>query len=331
MIIASVGKDVSKLCFDVHMLLGDKEYKRQFANNMSGLSACLKWLDSFEVDQFNIVFEPTGRYSELLANYFSNRSKYRLFQENPRKISEYRKTIDFRSVDDQRAARVLALYADERATRPERYKLRQFEPKTKAQLALRDVGVRLRGLYKRKNALENHLECGLVDKCIIRDTKAELKSVEKEIAKTLKYAKSIINQDPQLKEDVRRLDTIVGIGELTAIILVSMVDFRKFDCPRMLAIFLGLSNKRKTSGTSVHEKERISKAGNPAVRTALFYPAMSAIEANPQLREFAARLKAKGKIYPVIRTAVTRKLVMLAWTLLAKGIDYDPAHVGGPN
>ena len=98
-----------------------------------------------------------------------------------------------------------------------------------------------------------------------------------------------------------------------------------------LAVFLGLSNQQKTSGTSVRTKERITKAGSPEVRAALYFPAMTAIEKNPQLREFADRLKAKGKLYPVVRTAVTRKLVMLAWTLIKKGVDYDPSHVGGPN
>jgi len=314
------------------MLLGEEQYERQFSNNTLGLRSCVKWLESFKhVDQFNVVFEPTGRYSELLAKFFVERPRFCVYQVNPRKISEYRNSIDFRRTDDRRSARVLAMFGEERATRPGRYGLHPYQPKTESQLALRDVRVRLRGLYKRKCALENHLECGLVDKEIIRATKTELKGLEEAIDKTLEYAKSIIKKDPQLNEDVRRLDTILGIGLKTAIALVCLIDFRRFENSRALAVFLGLSNQQKTSGTSVRTKERITKAGSPEVRAALYFPAMTAIEKNPQLREFADRLKAKGKLYPVVRTAVTRKLVMLAWTLIKKGVDYDPSHVGGPN
>lgn len=331
MIVASVGKDVAKPWFDVCVLLGDDTHEQRFPNNQTGFRSCLKWLESFAADRYNVVFEPTGRYSELLAQYFHDRSKFHLYQANTRKISEYRDSIDFRTIDDRRAASVLAMYAEERASRPERYGLRQWQPKTEGQLALRDVRVRLRGLYKRKSALQNHLECGLVDPQIIRDTKAELKRVETELDKTIEYAKSIINKDSQLSDDVRRLDTILGVAEKTAIALVCLIDFRQFDSGRGLAVFAGLSNQRKTSGISIRSKERISKAGSPEIRAALYFPAMSAIEDNPQMREFAERLKTKGKIYPVIRTAVSRKLLMLAWTLIKKGVDYDSSYRGGPN
>lgn len=329
--VASVGNDVGKTWFDVCVLLESEKHEHRFPNNSTGLKNCLKWLSSFKADQFNVVFEPTGRYSEPFAKFFSNCPAIRLYQVNPRKISEYRDSIDFRTVDDKKSAGVLAMFAEERVPRAERYRLRQYEPPTERQLALRDVRLRLRGLLKRSSALQNHLECQLKDDWINDQTKADLERVQEDIAATLDYARKIIDADPQLKEDVRRLDTILGIGEKTAIALVCLIDFRKFENSRALAIFCGLSNRRHTSGTSVRAKERISKAGNPEIRAALYYPAMSAIEDNPQMREFADRLKAKGKLYPVVRTAVSRKLIMLCWTLITKGVDYDSCYKGGPN
>jgi hypothetical protein len=46
-------------------------------------------------------------------------------------------------------------------------------------------------------------------------------------------------------------------------------------------------------------------------------PATVAMRANPILRVFAERLRAKGKRPKVVITAVMRKLLLLAWTLLS--------------
>ena len=50
------------------------------------------------------------------------------------------------------------------------------------------------------------------------------------------------------------------------------------------------------------------------------------MRANPPLRVFAERLRAKGKRPKVVITAVMRKLLLLAWTLLRTGQPVPPTH-----
>jgi hypothetical protein len=44
------------------------------------------------------------------------------------------------------------------------------------------------------------------------------------------------------------------------------------------------------------------------------------------LRAFAGRLSAKGTRPKVVITAVMRKLLLLAWTLLRTGQPFSPTH-----
>jgi transposase len=55
-------------------------------------------------------------------------------------------------------------------------------------------------------------------------------------------------------------------------------------------------------------------------------PATVAMRANPILRVFAERLRAKGKRPKVVITAVMRKLLLLAWILLRTGQPFSPTH-----
>jgi transposase len=53
---------------------------------------------------------------------------------------------------------------------------------------------------------------------------------------------------------------------------------------------------------------------------------MPALRANPVLRAFAERLRARGKRPKVVIAAVMRKLLLLAWTLVRTGQPFSPTH-----
>ena len=54
--------------------------------------------------------------------------------------------------------------------------------------------------------------------------------------------------------------------------------------------------------------------------------AIVASRRHPGVRVFAARLRAKGQRPKVVITAVMRKLLLLAWTLLRTGQPFSPTH-----
>jgi len=76
-------------------------------------------------------------------------------------------------------------------------------------------------------------------------------------------------------DDVRRLQTVPGIGLIVASVLVAVTgDGGKFGCGRDFAAWLGLMPTQHSSG--VHEKSGgISKCGDRYVRTMLIHGARS--------------------------------------------------------
>ena len=89
---------------------------------------------------------------------------------------------------------------------------------------------------------------------------------------------------------------------------------------------MGLCPHERPSGSSIRGRGHIGPLGPASLRKALYLPAIVAMRANPVLRAFAERLRAKGKRPKVVITAVMRKLLLLAWTLVRTGQPFSPTH-----
>jgi transposase len=72
----------------------------------------------------------------------------------------------------------------------------------------------------------------------------------------------------------------------------------------------------------VRGRSTIGSFGPAHLRRALYLPAIVAMRANPALRAFAERLRARGKPAKVVIVAVMRKVLLLAWTLLRTGRSF---------
>jgi transposase len=127
-------------------------------------------------------------------------------------------------------------------------------------------------------------------------------------------------------DDIARLQTIVGVGLLTAaIVLVETRPLRARATPAQVVAYAGLDPAPHESGTSVRGAGRISKTGNARLRQALYMAAVSAVRYNPPLRAFYTRLLQRGKPKKVALVAAARKLLALMVRLLQTGRDFDPA------
>ncbi|MFN8655846.1 MAG: IS110 family transposase [Candidatus Obscuribacterales bacterium] len=135
--------------------------------------------------------------------------------------------------------------------------------------------------------MQNQLKCGLRSDAVRHVLSAEAERINAEYDEIFALACSRIDADLALREDKRLLLSIPGIGEKTAIILLSLIDFRKFPTSRSLAKFLGLTPRKWESGSSIKARGSISKAGNKYVRNALLFPAMAAMQHNAVCGAFA--------------------------------------------
>jgi transposase len=91
-----------------------------------------------------------------------------------------------------------------------------------------------------------------------------------------------------------------------------------------VAAFAGLVPRHRQSGTSVRGRSRLSKAGSPRLRKALYFPAITALRFNPLIRTLGLRLKEKGKPKMLIIGAAMRKLLHLAYGVLKSEQPFDP-------
>lgn len=126
-----------------------------------------------------------------------------------------------------------------------------------------------------------------------------------EIDLLMKNINDLLNSN-QLTSDIKRnfllLTTIPGIGELTAMTLVSEIgDFNRFKNSKKLVAYLGIDPSINESGNFKSSNNSMSKRGSNIGRRAIYSAALSAIgikrngEANNEiiLEYYKNKLKAK--------------------------------------
>jgi transposase len=128
-------------------------------------------------------------------------------------------------------------------------------------------------------------------------------------------------------KDIELLETIPGIGGLTARVLVSAIDeAKRFDNKKSVAKYGGLTPRIYQSGGVTH-LGRINRDGRMEMRRVLLQCAhtitrMKSYESRP-LKEFFARIqRRRGKKIAVV--ALARKLLTIAYGVLKTKRVYDP-------
>jgi transposase len=116
--------------------------------------------------------------------------------------------------------------------------------------------------------------------------------------------------------------TIPGIGRLTATtMLIDMPELGYLDSKKITAL-AGLAPMTQQSG-KWQGKERIT-GGRSSIRRAIYMPALVAIRFNRDLRDKYQQLVSAGKAKKVAITAVMRRMLVLANTLLRDARDWQP-------
>jgi transposase len=149
-------------------------------------------------------------------------------------------------------------------------------------------------------------------------------------------SKSIAEYDKQIPAICRErypqtalLTQVTGVGDLTALVYVLTVgDPLRFDDPRNVGAYLGITPRRKQSGDG-DPPLRISKSGDRMMRTLLVQCAHHILRAkspDSDLKRFGTKLASHGgktaKKRAVVATA--RKLSVLLLALWRSGAVYQP-------
>lgn len=296
--------------------------RRKFANKESGFEALLKWLCQHTLPEFSlrVVMEATGVYHQKFA-YFLSDKQVDISIVLPNKISNYMRTLAVKTITDDTCADAIALFGLERKlenwVRPDPdYRILQQLTRERDQI------VSERSMLKNQIHAEN-TEAFPNQRTLKRlNDRLKLMNVqEKEIKQDIK-ASLQLNQ--KIKEIVDRITTIPGVGELTAVTILSETNgFELIRSKKQLTSYAGLDVKEKQSGTSVKGKPRISKKGNRHLRKALHLPALTAIRHDKNYTDLFARLISRHGIKMKAVVAVQRKLLELTYILFKNETIYD--------
>ena len=131
----------------------------------------------------------------------------------------------------------------------------------------------------------------------------------------------------------RQVETIPGIGSLTAAVLVAkIVSLDRFETKGKLVSYFGVFPERNTSGTDKYGNPvplgtmEMSRQGCDLVRHYLWMATLSAVQCNPAIRALYARLRTRGKRGDVALGHCMRKLLHLVFAVWKTDRPFDPNH-----
>ena len=151
----------------------------------------------------------------------------------------------------------------------------------------------------------------------IRTIEAAIKRLQKEIMR-------IVKADPGLARRYEILVSIKGIGPVTAVAILANFPEIGTCNAKQSAMLAGLAPIANDSGDRAGA--RSIKGGRAGLRTGIYMAAVSAASSNPGLKAFYDRLVAAGKLPKVALTAVMRKLIVLANTLIREDRLWKPTY-----
>lgn len=315
-----LGIDVSKANFDV-VLLTDEQSRgvhNVLRNTPKGFKVLRGWLAKQGVQQLHACLESTGSYGVGLAEYLVAEG-HKVSIVNPRRIKHYAKSRLSRNKTDKQDASVIARFCLKECPEP-------WQPPALEVKQLKGLVRRLEDLKGLKQQEENRLEACL-DGAVKDSLTSMLAYLDEQITAVEAAINNHIDQHPALKRNAELLESIPGIGRITAHKLLAEIAFANFASARELAAFVGLTPKQNQSGTSLKGRGRLSKIGSSDLRKALYFPAVNARRFNPVIKSFCQNLLDKGKPMMVVVCAAMRKLLHLAFGVIKSGRPFDALHL----
>ena len=166
---------------------------------------------------------------------------------------------------------------------------------------------------------------------VVESLQSSIAWLEGEVQRLQKQIRDHINKNGDLKRDAKLLQSIPGVGELTAWgILAELPDVSQFDSAQSVAAYAGLAPREFRSGSSVRKQTRLSKQGNTRLRRAMYFPAVTALTWNPLVKAHYERLRENGKGKMVALAACMRKMLMIVYGVLKHQKPFDPAWNSQP-
>ena len=306
----NIGIDVSKMNLDISF--GNQDTAR-FSNDPKGFKQFVKRIG--QASSARVVMEATGGYEKPLANFLHEHG-IAVSIVNAKRVRDFAKALGRLAKTDGIDAQVIRRFA-------ESLDPRVMSPQSETQQAMDGVMRRREQLVKQRAMEKQHLET-VVNKEAAASIKRNLKFLDKEIALLEEKITALIKSDFTLAEKVKRLLTIKGIGDITA--LTFMADLPELGdlTNKEISALVGVAPFCRDSGAM--KGKRTIWGGRAQLRATLYMATLSAVRHNPPIRLFYERLLAKGKAKKVALVACMRKSLTVANSMFRKNTEWNPNH-----
>ena len=314
----ALGIDIAKLKLNACLINeGGKLKHKVFPNSETGFEQLTAWLSKQGVERVHACLEATGKYGEALSLCL-HQAGHTVSVINPAAVKAFAQSRLSRTKTDRVDAELIARFCQAQAPPA-------WTPLPAEVRELQALVRRLESLVEMRVAEENRLSSVITVDLVRQSVEEHLTYLNQEIKRTEQLIRNHINSHPTLKQQSELLDSIPGIAETTAALLLSEItDIKQYRSARQVAAYAGLVPRERQSGTSVRGRSRLSKIGNARLRRALYFPAITALRCSPFFQQWAEGLQERGKSKMSVICAVMRKLVHLAYGVLKSGKEFDP-------
>ena len=303
----TVGIDVSKAHLDIAARPGDQFRVPNDPAGVADMVARLRGLSPALV-----VLEATGGYeAEALAALLA--AGIPSAAVNPRRVRQFAASLGQYAKTDPIDAAVLAHFAAVVGPPP----AAPADPDRAELAALLD---RRRQLIGMRVSEGNRLRPGL-PAAVRAGVEEHVAWLDERVAALDREVATVVRRTPAWRQRDRLLRSVPGFGPVVSRTLLA-------DLPELgarphgkLAALAGLAPFAADSGR--YKGHRHIRGGRREVRRVLYLAALAASRVDGRLREFALRLRGKGKANKVVLVAVARKLLVIANAVIRDGRAWD--------
>lgn len=304
-----VGIDVSKNFLDVHLLQtgvsfrspSSPEGRQKLIAQLPAPGACL------------VVLEATGGYERQLVGDLAQ-AGHLVAVVNPGQIRAYANALGVKAKSDKVDARVIARFAQDIKPRP----------RTEAhehQALLDELVARRRQLIDHRTAESNRRGTSLT-KPVRQSLQRSINALNKDLQRIDRAIQELVASHDDWQGRLQQLTSVPGVGTVTAVTLVAELPELGQLNRKEIAALAGVAPYNRESGQFRGQRRICGGRGN--VRTALYMAALAATKFNPDLREFALRLRQRGKKGKVVLVACMRKLLTILNTMVRENTTWTP-------
>lgn len=335
-----IGIDISKETFDVTLIFVKNmaEFNScgysQFDNAPHGFRSLVAWVRKIikplrgTMDDCLFCMETTGGYDLRLCNYLYEH-KFHVWRESALQI---RRSSGFRRGKNDKADSLnIANYAAKNQDQ-----LQEYEPDSEKIKDLKEL-VRYRDeLVNRRRQCMTRIKAkgdtvtdnsSSVYKFIQKQMHKEEKELDDIIDAVEKKISEVIVSDKTMQRHYDHITSIKGVSLVNASAIIAFSgDFKNIRTANKMACYCGAVTFYDDSGTSVHKKDPNKNICCKKLKSYLSMAARCAMRDNPELKSYADRMLAKGKLKKIVANNVINKLLHIIYSLVLHDCDYEPEH-----